>query len=196
MPDRILIVDDESDIALILRLHLEDAGYATNRARDGMEALEFLAADGYSLMLLDIRMPRMDGMEVLRNARERYPSLPIIMMTAHGSEPVAVEAMKQGAADYITKPFNTEELLKSVQQVLKLARARQDNLRLQQQVEEERQKTEAILQGMADLLVAVDREGRVTAFNRLRIHSSATVSGRSASRTPRASSVRCGAANR
>ena len=165
MPDRILIVDDESDIALILRLHLEDAGYATNRARDGMEALELLAADSYSLMLLDIRMPRMDGMEVLRHARERYPSLPIIMMTAHGSEPIAVEAMKQGAADYITKPFNTEELLKSVQQVLKLARAQQDNLLLQQQVEEERQKTEAILQGMADLLVAVDREGRVITLN-------------------------------
>ena len=166
MPDRILIVDDESDIALILRLHLEDAGYVTMRARDGIEAMELLAAESYSLMLLDIRMPRMDGMEVLRQASERYPALPIIMMTAHGSEPVAVEAMKRGAADYVTKPFNTEELLRSVQQVLKLARAEQDNLLLQQKVEEERQKTEAILQGMADLLMAVDLEGRVLTLNR------------------------------
>jgi PAS domain S-box-containing protein len=166
MTDRILIVDDESDIALILRLHLEDAGYVTTRARDGIEALELLAAESYSLMLLDIRMPRLDGMEVLRQAGERYPELPIIMMTAHGSEPIAVEAMKRGAADYVTKPFNTEELLKSVQQVLKLARVQQDNLLLLQRVEEERQKTEAILQGMADLLVAVDREGRLITLNR------------------------------
>ena len=166
MADRILIVDDESDIALILRLNLEDAGYLTTRARDGIEALELLAAERYSLMLLDIRMPRMDGMEVLRQAGDRYPALPIIMMTAHGSEPVAVEAMKRGAADYVTKPFNTEELLRSVQQVLKLATAQRDNLLLQQRVEEERQKTEAILQGMADLLVAVDLEGRLITLNR------------------------------
>ena len=166
MPSRILIVDDESDIALILRLHLEDAGYVTARARDGIEALELLAAESYSLMLLDLRMPRMDGMEVLRHASEQYPALPIIMMTAHGSEPIAVEAMKRGAADYVTKPFNTEELLRCVQQVLKLAKVQQDNLVLQQTVEEERQKTEAILQGMADLLVAVDCEGRVITLNR------------------------------
>ncbi len=166
MSDRVLIVDDESDIALILRLHLEDAGYTTMRAGDGIEALELLAANSYSLMLLDIRMPRLDGMEVLRQASQLYPSLPIIMMTAHGSEHIAVEAMKRGAADYIAKPFSSEELLKSVQQVLLLARSQQENLRLQQRVEEERQLSEAILQGMADLLIAVDREGRVMTLNR------------------------------
>jgi two-component system, OmpR family, phosphate regulon sensor histidine kinase PhoR len=166
MSDRILIVDDESDIALILRLHLEDAGYLSMRARDGIEALEQLATESFSLMLLDIRMPRMDGMEVLRHACERYPLLPVIMMTAHGSEPIAVEAMKRGACDYIAKPFNTEELLKSIHQVLTLSRTRQENRVLQQRVEEERQKTEAILQGMADLLVAVDRQGRVITLNR------------------------------
>ena len=166
MSDRILIVDDESDIALIIKLHLEDAGYVTTRARDGVEALELLAADSFSLMLLDIRMPRMDGMEVMRQVCRQYPLLPIIMMTAHGSEPIAVEAMKRGAADYIAKPFSFEELLRSIHQVLMLSRTRQENLALQQRVEEERQKTEAILQGMADLLVAVDREGRVIALNR------------------------------
>ncbi len=166
MSDKILIVDDESDIALILRLHLEDAGYLTIRARDGMEALELLTCDGYALMLLDIRMPRMDGMELLKQANQRYPSLPIIMMTAHGSEHIAVEAMKRGAADYITKPFNCEELLKSIHRVLALTKARQENLLLQQRLEEERQMSEAILQGMADLLVAVDRQGRVITLNR------------------------------
>ncbi len=166
MSDRILIVDDESDIALILRLHLEDAGYVTMRARDGIEALDILSRDSFSLMLLDIRMPRMDGMEVLRRTCELYPTLPIIMMTAHGSEPIAVEAMKRGACDYIAKPFNSDELLKSIHQVLSLSKSRQENRVLLQRVEEERQKTEAILQGMADLLVAVDREGRVITLNR------------------------------
>ncbi len=166
MKDRILIVDDEADIALILGLHLEDAGYVTDRARDGMEALELLAVGGYSLMLLDIRMPRMDGMEVLREAHRLYPLLPIIMMTAHGSEPIAVEAMKRGAVDYITKPFNSEELLKSINQVLTLCRTRGENQRLQLRVEEERQKCQAIIQGMADLLVAVDRQGRVITLNK------------------------------
>ena len=166
MSDRILIVDDEADIALILKLHLEDAGYVTMRARDGIEAQELLSAAAYDLMLLDIRMPRMDGMELLKQATGLYPRLPIIMMTAHGSEPIAVEAMKLGAADYVGKPFNSEELLKSVQQALKVARIQQENLRLQQEIEDERKKSEAILQGMADLLVAVDREGRVITLNR------------------------------
>ena len=166
MSDKILIVDDESDIALILRLHLEDAGYLTTRARDGIEALELLTCDSYDLMLLDIRMPRMDGMELLKQASRLHPTLPIIMMTAHGSEHIAVEAMKRGAADYITKPFNSEELLKSIHRVLTLAKARRENLLLQQRLEEERQMSQAIFQGMADLLVAVDRQGRVITLNR------------------------------
>lgn len=165
-PEKILIVDDEADIALILKLQLEDQGYQTVRARDGIEALEHLAQERFSLVLLDIRMPRMDGMEVLKKVNERFPSLPVIMMTAHGSEPIAVEAMKQGASDYVAKPFDTDDLLKGVQRVLKLARSQAENLRLQQAVEEERRKSEAIIEGMADLLVAVDLKGKVTAMNR------------------------------
>ena len=165
MSERILIVDDESDIALILRLQLEDAGYLTTRARDGIEALELLTIDGYTLMLLDIKMPRMDGMELLKRASQQYPSLPIIMMTAHGSEHVAVEAMKRGASDYITKPFNSEDLLKSINHVLTLTRTRRENLLLQQRLEQERQLSESIIQGIADLLAAVDLQGRVITLN-------------------------------
>ncbi|HEY5975064.1 MAG TPA: response regulator [Geobacteraceae bacterium] len=164
--DAILIVDDEADIALILKLQLEDAGFVTTRARDGVEALELLARERFTLMLLDIKMPRMDGLEVLREVSTSYPDLVVIMMTAHGSEEIAVAAMKKGAVDYIAKPFSTDDMLKRVERAIQYNRTQQENRRLQAQLSAEQQKTEAILQGMADLLVAVDRDGCLISVNR------------------------------
>jgi two-component system phosphate regulon sensor histidine kinase PhoR len=164
--DRILIVDDEPDIALILKLQLEDAGYRTVRARDGVEALECLAREAFELVLLDIKMPRMDGLQVLKAIMEKDENGAVIMMTAHGSEDIAVDAMKRGAIDYIAKPFSTEEIVKKVEHAIRFSRTRQENLILQQTLEEERKKTEAILQGMADLLIAVDAQGTIMTVNR------------------------------
>lgn len=163
--DRILIVDDEADIALILKLKLEDGGYETLRARDGVEALEILERESFDLMLLDIKMPRMDGIKVLERVRQSGKDLTIIMMTAHGSEDIAVEAMIKGAVDYIAKPFSTEDIMKKVDRALQFNRTKRENLRLQKEIEEERQKMEAIIQGMADLLVAVDISGNVLTVN-------------------------------
>lgn len=163
---RILIVDDEADIALILKLQLEDAGYSTTRARDGLEALNLLNREDFSLVLLDIKMPGMDGIQVLEKLHAVHSDMAVIMMTAHGSEDIAVETMKKGALDYIVKPFSTDDLLKKVDRTLKLNRTRQENVRLQQQLDEERKKMEAILQGMADLLIAVDKNGLVSSLNR------------------------------
>lgn len=164
--DRILIVDDEADIALILKLQLEDAGFVTTRAKDGFEALKLVGQEDFSLVLLDIKMPRMDGIQVLEKIQESKPGLAVVMMTAHGSEDIAVETMKKGALDYIAKPFSTEDLLKKVERTLELNRTREENRRLQLQLDEERKKMEAILQGMADLLVAVDANGRIITMNR------------------------------
>jgi PAS domain S-box-containing protein len=164
--DKILIVDDEADIALILKLQLEDAGYGTVRAQDGFEALNCLDREDFSLVLLDIKMPRMDGIQVLEKLQETCPDTAVVMMTAHGSENIAVESMKKGALDYIAKPFSTEDLLKKVERTLEFNRTRQENRRLQQQLEEERKKMEAILQGMADLLIAVDRDGMIITVNK------------------------------
>ncbi|WP_306535330.1 response regulator [Geobacter sp.] len=163
---RILIVDDEADIALILKLQLEDAGYRTARARDGLEALEVLARERYDLILLDIRMPRLDGIEVLERIRRDWPDLVVVMMTAHGSEDIAVEAMKKGAVDYISKPFSSDDMKKRVERAIQYNRTRLENERLQREVEEERRKMEAILHGMAEALVAVDRQGLVMSVNR------------------------------
>ncbi|GFO56775.1 hybrid sensor histidine kinase/response regulator [Geomonas sp. Red276] len=162
--DRILIVDDEADIALILKLQLEDAGYQTVRARDGVEALETLEKEAFSLILLDIKMPRMDGLEVL--GRIGGEKVPVVMMTAHGSEDIAVDAMKKGALDYISKPFETEDMLQKVKRAIAQDRTRKEKESLARQLDEERLKMQAVLHGMADLLLAVDCEGRIITASR------------------------------
>lgn len=164
--DTVLIVDDEADISLILKLQLEDAGYRTVRAGDGIEALEWLDRQQFDLMLLDIKMPRMNGIQVLEKARIEFPDVAIIMMTAHGSESIAVEAMKKGASDYLAKPFSGEDAVKKVERAIAYNRAQLENRRLQEELGREQQKVAAILEGMADLLVAVDFDGRLMMVNR------------------------------
>ena len=162
--DKILIVDDEPDIALILKLQLEDAGYETVRAQDGVEALEAVKREKFSLIMLDIKMPRVDGLEVL--SRVDVKETPVVMMTAHGSEDIAVDTLHRGALDYISKPFETEEMLQKVKRAIGIQKTKKENERLSRQLDEERRKMEAVLQGMADLLLAVDMQGRIITASR------------------------------
>jgi two-component system, OmpR family, phosphate regulon sensor histidine kinase PhoR len=163
--DKILIVDDEPDIRLILKLQLEDAGYRTLEARDGVEALDVIAREELSLIMLDIKMPRMNGLEVLGEIGGK--KTPVVMMTAHGSEDIAVDAMKKGALDYISKPFgDADDMLQKVKRAIEQDKTRKENERLSRQLDEERRKMEAVLQGMADLLLAVDTEGRIITASR------------------------------
>jgi two-component system sensor histidine kinase/response regulator len=108
--DRILIVDDEADIAAILKLHLEDNGYVTAWAADGKTALKMLNDGDYSLALTDIKMPGMSGVDVLKEIRTSGLDVAVIMMTAHGSENLAVECMTSGAVDYVSKPFSLDDM--------------------------------------------------------------------------------------
>lgn len=163
---KVLIADDEADIATILKLQLEDQGYSTIRARDGQEVLEILQHEACALVLLDIRMPRMDGLQALSRIMIDYPDTAVIMMTAHGSESVAVEAMKKGAVDYVAKPFSFDDLLKRVERAIQFNLTRRENLRLQEQLSAEQQKTAAIVHGMADILLAIDQDGRIMQVNR------------------------------
>jgi hypothetical protein len=163
---RVLIVDDEADIALILKLQLEGAGYETMRARDGLEALDIMEREPLDLVLLDIRMPRMDGIDLLRRMGETGIDLAVIVMTAHGSERIAVDALQRGAIDYVSKPFSTEEILGKVERAIAFHRTRRENLRLQEEIAAEHNLLEAVIQGMADLLVVADQQGRVLLLNR------------------------------
>lgn len=117
-PAKILIVDDEPLIAKILTLHLEEAGYPTDWAPDGETCLSMLAGGGYSLVLIDIWMPHMSGVQVLEQIRESGSDVAVIMMSGHGSENLAVNCMKIGALDYFSKPFELNDVQQRVEQAL------------------------------------------------------------------------------
>jgi len=119
MPERgILIVDDEKNIRLTMSQALEPLGYKIGTAINGEDALHQLEEDAFGLVLLDLKMPGMDGMEVLRRLVELRPDIRVIMVTAHGSIENAVEAMKLGAVDFIQKPFAPKELRDIVVEVM------------------------------------------------------------------------------
>ncbi len=123
MVAHILIVDDEDTLRHFLRLTLEDEGYRVSEAADGQIALDLLAHETFDLALVDLRMADVDGLEVMRQFRQRSPETQIIILTAYASVPSAVEALRHGAHDYLTKPFNTDELLTSVADGLARRRA-------------------------------------------------------------------------
>jgi DNA-binding response OmpR family regulator len=114
----ILIVDDETNVRLMLRTALASAGYSVDEAGDGQAALKRLGDQAFALMLVDLRMPRMDGMELLRRLRAEGNTVPVIMLTAHGSVHDAVEAMKLGAIDFVTKPITPDALRAVVADVI------------------------------------------------------------------------------
>jgi len=118
MSKPILIVDDEKNIRLTLSQSLEALGVEIDTAADGVEALAKLKGRDFELILLDIRMPGMDGMEVLRRVREIRPDIRIVMITAYGTIESAVEAMKLGAVDFLQKPFDPEEIRELVSRVM------------------------------------------------------------------------------
>jgi DNA-binding NtrC family response regulator len=123
----ILIVDDEANVRRVLGTVLEQAGYHTTRAESGEQALQLVRAQDPDLVLTDLKMPGMDGLELLGRLREGFPEIPVLMLTAHGTVENAVEAMKLGAHDFLTKPFDKEHVLEVIAKSLGQAeRARQE----------------------------------------------------------------------
>lgn len=121
MQARILVVDDELPLLEFIRRNLEVRGYAVETAADGLEALRRLFEQDFDLVILDIMMPRMDGLEVCRRVRERS-TVPIIVLTALGEEQDRVRALDTGADDCLVKPFGVEELLARVRAALRRVR--------------------------------------------------------------------------
>lgn len=122
-PQSILIVDDEPNVRLMLRTALESAGYRVHEAADGLAALSSLESRACDLVVLDLRMPKLDGMQTLARLRERGNAAPVVMLTAHGSIPDAVAAMRLGAIDFLTKPITPAELRTVVSEVLRRSEA-------------------------------------------------------------------------
>ena len=118
MSKRVLIVDDEKNMRWVLGQALSGVGFEVGEAADGKEALTSVAELEPDVMVLDHRMPGKDGMEVLRTLRSKGATFPIIMLTAHGNVATAVEAMRAGATEYLTKPFDLEELKLAIEKAL------------------------------------------------------------------------------
>jgi len=116
--NRVLIVDDEKNVRLTLSQALEALELESDTAVNGEEALAKLKETSYGLMLLDLKMPGMDGMKVLRRVRDARPDIGVIIITAHGTIDSAVEAMKLGAVDFIQKPFAPKEIRSLVKRVI------------------------------------------------------------------------------
>jgi DNA-binding NtrC family response regulator len=126
MASKILIVDDEPFNLDLLEQELDELGFASERANNGAQALQKIARGNPALVLLDYQMPDMNGIEVLRNIRQTDNDLPVVIITAHGSIERAVEAIKAGADDFITKPFDPEHLAVVIKKALDRAQLKQD----------------------------------------------------------------------
>ncbi len=131
---RILVIDDEESIRELLKDFLESEGMDVVSASNGESGLNLLKEEKFDLFLLDLMMPVMSGLDVLREAASEGINVPSIVITAHATVQTAVEAMKLGAFDYITKPFNLEEFYISVKRALDVSRLQEENIRLKKEL--------------------------------------------------------------
>lgn len=114
MAHRILVIDDEKTLRYFLRLHLQEQGYHVTVAADGKTALSLIDKNNFEVALIDLRLTDMNGLDIVRHLRQVAPQTSVIILTAHATLDSAIEALRQGAHDYLTKPFNTSDLLASV----------------------------------------------------------------------------------
>lgn len=116
--NRILVVDDEEALRTVLSSELEGEGYSVRSAADGQEAITHLTGAEFDLVLLDIKMPNVDGFEVLKFVKERHPKTKVVMLTGFADLKNAIESKKLGAEDFVSKPYDLVDLLTTVERVL------------------------------------------------------------------------------
>jgi two-component system response regulator AtoC len=124
--NNILIVDDELNMRLVLQAMLKKEGYEVAAASDGLEALKMLKTGPVDVVVTDLKMPNLDGLGLLERMIREYPSVPVIIITAHGTVATAVDALKKGAFDYISKPFEQEDLKNVIRKAVRTRRLNQD----------------------------------------------------------------------
>jgi DNA-binding NtrC family response regulator len=141
MSEKILIVDNELDMLELLELIITDrTSYQVVTTSNPLKVPGLLKDGGFDLLISDLRMPQMDGMELLDQACQIDPQLPFIFLTAYGTVDSAIEAMRKGALDYITKPFRQEQILLTVEKAMKFRRLQKENLALKNELETLRKK--------------------------------------------------------
>src|SRR5581483_6715637 len=136
MSERILVVDDETSVREVVCSMLAGAGYQCQQARSGKEALAILhSGEQFELMLSDLLMPEMGGQDLLECTKERYPDMPVVMVTAMTDVTVALAAIRNGAYDYLTKPFERQQLLAMTRRALENRRLKLENRAYQTNLE-------------------------------------------------------------
>jgi two-component system nitrogen regulation response regulator NtrX len=156
MPYRVLVIDDETGIREAIRMTLEYEGYKIDEARSGQEGLDKAGKVPYDAILLDIKMPVLDGIEVLENLREQRISTPVVMVSGHGDVHTAVECTKRGAFDFLEKPLNRDKLLLTVRNAVRQRSLEEENTGLKEKQEKEYQLV-GKSQLMADLKSQIER---------------------------------------
>ena len=127
---KVLVAEDEDITLRNIIEALEEGGFNVQGARNGVEALKKLDAEHFDVLITDIKMPEMSGIELLEKTKEKYPDIKVIITTGFGSISSAIEAIKKGASDYITKPFDLDELTMKVTKINEEERLKKDNLAL------------------------------------------------------------------
>lgn len=138
MAERILVIDDEVDMLTLLRFIIEENTiYEVETTNNPSEGLKMLAERDFDLVVTDLKMPGMDGIDLFDGCKEIRPDIPVIILTAYGSLETAEEALKKGIADFITKPFRKDTILFTIDRILELASVRRENVELKKRLGED-----------------------------------------------------------
>ena len=159
-PRTILVVDDDDSVRRVIEFTLQEDGYRVVTAVDGLGGLERLQAERIDVVITDVRMPEMDGVDFLARIKSMTPDLPVVLLTAHATINSAVEAMKLGAFDYLTKPFARDQLKTTVAKALDVAALRAEN-RYLREVVRERLSFENMIAGSRAMRAVTDMAARV-----------------------------------
>jgi len=138
MAEKILIVDDEPDMLKLLSMTIQrKAPYQVTTTNNPVEALELVKGGGFDLIISDLKMPGLDGIELLDAVKRLNPDIPVILMTAYGTIESASEAMEKGGFDFITKPFRIEQILFTIDKAMKWLKLQKENKLLKEQLKKE-----------------------------------------------------------
>ncbi|RQW05343.1 response regulator, partial [candidate division KSB1 bacterium] len=133
-PLAILLVDDEAIVRKTIGDYLTELGHRVQQVSDGASALQWLEKQDYDIALVDMRMPGMDGLALLQKVREIYPELSVVIITAHGNMEMAIQALRLGAADFLTKPIKLLELDAVLEKSMQLLKLRQEGRHLRETI--------------------------------------------------------------
>jgi len=134
VPKRLLVIDDEENMRHMLTNMLTKSGYLVDTASDGADALEMVGRILYDFILCDLKMPNMSGMEFIEKARDKIDAATVIMMSAYGTIDTAIEAMKLGAYDFISKPFKSDEVLLTLKKAEERESLKRENIQLKERI--------------------------------------------------------------